>query len=365
MDGQKKGVGRRDFLKASMAGAAVLGLTGLPKKASGQAKPKVYKMRMQSHLGLADPGYAVAIRNFVKRIKQMSGGRIDVELFPGGAILPSKDIVTSVGRNIVELGGSAASYSSGLNPVFYTTLVPMGPRNAEEWGYIWATGWGDILRAAYDKLGVKLLTMQICTDIPLYSAKPVRKVEDFKGLKIRSHGSTALFVEQLGSSTVFIPGEEVYMALSTKAIDAATWGGFGTTYAKKWYEIAKYIIQPSLVPMFQQDDIVINKKVFNDLPPDLQATIQASADLLMWERRMAETLADAEALAKMKAAGNEIIQLSPDSVAKMTEAAKAVWDNLAGRSEDCFKAMKIITDFLRNRGYTDYVIEKRSITVKK
>jgi hypothetical protein len=49
----------------------------------------------------------------------------------------------------------------------------------------------------------------------------------------------------------------------------------------------------------------------------------------------------------------------------MTVGAKAVWDNVASRSQDCYQAMKIITDFLRQKGHTDYVIEKRSITVKK
>ena len=360
----KQDVKRRDLLKMGVAGAAAVGLVGLPGKTFAQPK-KVYKWRMQSHFSPMEPGHAFALTNFVKRVKQMTGGAIDIELFPAGTMVPSKDIVPSVGKNILEVGCCAASYLSGLIPVVYTTLVPMGPRTSEECAIIWAKGWGDILRAAYDKLDVRLLTMQIVTDIPLYSTKPVRKVEDFKGKKIRTHGSTALFVEQLGASTVFIPGEEVYMALSTGTIDAATWGGYAATFPKKWFEVAKYIIQPPLVPMFQQNDVVINKGLYNSLPAELQAILQAAADILMWDSRMGEALNNDEAFAKMKAAGNEVITLPPESVAKMTEAAKVVWDNLASRSPDSFQAMKIITDILRGKGYTDYLIEKRSITVKK
>jgi TRAP-type C4-dicarboxylate transport system substrate-binding protein len=295
----------------------------------------------------------------------MSGGQIDIELFPGGSLVPSKDIIPSVGKNIVEMGASAASYVSGLIPVVYTTLVPMGPRSAEECAMIWLQGWDKILRAAYDKLGVKLLTMMIVTDIPLYSIKPIRKVEDIKGMKIRTHGSTALFVEQLGASTVFIPGEEVYMALSTKAIDAATWGGFASTFPRKWFEVAKYVIHPPLVPMYQQNDLAINKRVFNSLPEELQGILQTAADLAMWDCRMGEAMNNEAAWQKMKAAGNEIITLPAADVAKMTEAARHVWDNVASRSPDSYQAMKIITDLLRQKGHTDYVIEKRSITVKK
>jgi TRAP-type C4-dicarboxylate transport system substrate-binding protein len=356
---------RREFLKAGAIGAGILATAGIPKAVFGQQKGKVYKFRLQTIYALTEPTFSYTLVNFAKRVKQMSGGQIEIELFPGGALLPSKDIISSVGKNIIDMGASAASYSSGLIPVVYTTLVPMGPRSAEECAMIWSQGWGDILRAAYDKLGVKLLTMQIVTDIPLYSTKPIRKIEEMKGLKIRTHGSTALFVEQLGASTVFIPGEEVYMALSTKAIDAATWGGFSNTYPRKWFEVAKYVIYPPLVPMFQQNELAINKKLFDSMPAELQAILQTAADLAMYECRMGEAMNNDDAWEKMKAAGNEIITLPPESVAKMTEAAKIVWDNLASRSQDSYQAMKIITDFLRRKGYTDYVIEKRSITVKK
>ena len=361
---QKKSVRRRDFLKASAVGAAAIGLAGLPSKTIARSK-KVYKWRMQSHLAPTEPGYEIALTNFVKRIKEMSDGRLNIQLYPAGSLIPSKEIVQSVARSIVEMGASAASYNSGLMPVVYTTLVPMGPRSAEDCALTWYRGWGEILRKAYDRHGVKLLTMQIMTDIPLYSTKPIKTVEDIKGLKIRTHGSTALFVEQLGASTVYIPGEEVYMALSTGTIDAATWGGFAATFTKKWYEIAKYITYPALVPMFQQNDLVINKETFNRLPVDLQAIIQTAADLLMWDARMVEVLGNDEALTKMKAAGNKIITLPHESVAKMTDAAKTVWDDLASRSPASYKAMKVITDVLRGKGYTDYVIEKRSIKVKK
>ena len=80
---------------------------------------------------------------------------------------------------------------------------------------------------------------------------------------------------------------------------------------------------------------------------------------------MVEALGNSAALEKMKAAGNEIITLPPESVDKMTEAAKVVWDDLAGRSPASYEAMKIVTDVLRGKGYTDYVIGQRSIKVKK
>jgi len=336
-----------------------------PAKPAAAPAAEVYKWRMQSHTAPAEPNFTITIANYIQRIEESSGGRIDIEVYSAGALVPSTEIIPSVAKGLIEMGGSAASYSSGIMPVVYTTLIPMGPRSAEDCAMIWYKGWGDILRKAYDEKGdVKLLTMAIMTDIPLYSTKPVRTVEDFKGMKIRTHGATALLCEQLGAATTYIPGEEVYMALSTGTVDAATWGGFATTYPKKWYEIANYIILPALVPMFQQQDFIINKGIWSNLPADLQSIIQSSADLLMWDCRMTEAMGNDEALEAMLAAGNEIITLPADSVAEMTEAAKVVWDDLATRDQDSYDSMKIVTDYLRLQGYTDYVIEDRNIQVK-
>ena len=359
----KKSVTRRNFLKTgTVAGAAGLGLSATLRKSASAAK--TYKWRLQSHLGPTEPGFQ-GLTNFAKRVKEMSSGRIEVELFSAGALVPSKEILKAVSRKIIEMGSCAASYNSGLMPVVYTTLVPMGPRSAEDCATMWLKGWGDILKKAYAKHGAKLLTVQIVSDIPLYSTKPVKTVEDFKGMKIRTHGSTALFLEQLGAGTTYIPGSEVYMALQTGTVDAATWGGFSTTFPKKWYEVAKYIIMPPLVPMFQQDDLTINASLFKSLPPDLQEILQTAADLVMWDRRMIESMGNDGALAKMKAAGNEILTLPADSVAKMSEAVKVVWDDLASKSELSHEAMAVITDVLRKKGLTDYDITKRKIEVKK
>jgi len=205
----------------------------------------------------------------------------------------------------------------------------------------------------------------IVSDMPLYSRKPVRTLADFKGLKIRTHSAMALFTEQLGASNVFIPGGEVYMALSNGTVDAATWGNYATMVDKKWYEVAKYVILPQIIYMFQNDDITINKETFNKLPDDLKGILQSAAEAATWELVQGNMLANDAAWKIMESAGVKIINLPPADVGKMIEAAKVVWDTLASRGKDAYAGMKITTDYLRFKGYTDYDITKRSITVKQ
>ena len=207
---------------------------------------EVYKWKLHSHAAPTSVDWWKTEANFIKRIEEGSNGRIQIEHFSGGQLVPSTELLKSVAKGTLEMARCASSYNSGLMPEVYCTLVPMGPRNAEDLAMIWSRGLGDLFKASYAKQNVKLLTIGIASDIPLYSTVPVERVKNFKGLKIRTHGATALLMEQLGASTTYIPGGEVYLALSTGVVDAATWGSVGITLEKRWYELPNISSVPRL-----------------------------------------------------------------------------------------------------------------------
>src|SRR3989304_7409040 len=95
--------------------------------------------------------------------------------------------------------------------------------------------------------------------------KPIRKIKDFKGYKIRSSGAIADMLKDLGAVPTLIPGEELYLALQTGVVDGAHWGAAQGALTMKFCEVAKYYIQPDLA-MAGTDAIIINKDAFNALP---------------------------------------------------------------------------------------------------
>jgi len=318
---------------------------------------KVYKWRMQSHYAPTEIQYAVTIADFVDRVERMSNGRIDIELYPAGALVPSTEILTSLAKGVFEISGGASSYWSGMMPETLSALFPMGPRNADDLAAIWYGGLGDLFRDSYAEQGVYLLTTMQSDLIPLLSTKPIESVKDFEGLSIRTHGATAMLVEELGASTTFIPGEEVYMALSLGTVDAATWVGPSSLYNWKWYEVAKYLVYPALITAFQQEDLMVNMDVWQELPDDLKAILQTAADAAYFENRVTQLGANDEALAKMQKEGLEVCQLPASDVDVMTKAAEVVWLDIASKSPKAKEAIKIITDYCREQGYTDFKID--------
>lgn len=320
---------------------------------------EVFKWRWQSHQPPTDPEYAVTIVNVAKRVEEMSGGRLTFELFTGGALVPSNEILPSCADGVFEVGSSAASYWKGTAPELLVTIFPMGYRNGDDQAAVmYSYGLLDFLRDSYADMGVRLLTMVQHGNINLLSKVRVESVADFEGMMIRTVGATAILLEELGASTVYIPGEEIYTALQLGTIDAMTWGGPSTLYLNKYYEQASYILlDPPMIGNFMNDDIYVNPAAWESLPDDLKAMFQYASDLAFFENGVTFRQVDEEAVVILKAAGIEFLTFSEEDKVAMAEAAKVVWDDIASESPRAKQAVKIITDLLRDRGYTDYKIE--------
>ena len=92
-----------------------------------------------------------------------------------------------------------------------------------------------------------------------HSHKPIRTLDDFKGLKMRTVGAWAQILPGLGASVVSLPGGEVYQALERKVIDATEWATPGENVISGFHEIAKYIIVPGSHQPSAPFEITINK----------------------------------------------------------------------------------------------------------
>ena len=125
------------------------------------------------------------------------------------------------------------------------SLEGFGWENFEETlTYFYQMGGMDIIRKAYGEHGLYPLAPQAVSGITLYSKKPIKTIEDFKGLKVRSTGIVAEVFKKAGATPVFFPGEELYQALQTGVCDAAHWGSTSAGWDMRFQEVTKYIIKP-------------------------------------------------------------------------------------------------------------------------
>lgn len=246
--------------------------------AQAQAQ-KVYKWRMQAFMGPGNVVYDEALPKFIQNVKIMSKGQIDITLYPPGALLPSFELFTNVGKGVVDMGQDAAVYWMGFMPL--GELVwgwPFTFKHAQEFdSFYWQLGAMDIVRRAAAERGVFPLVVAALNRYgSINSVVPIKGLKDLKGLKVRTFSTYGKIVQRFGGSTMTIPGEELYTALATKVIDAATWGAPVDSNAFKLYEVTKHYTMP---PWNEQEPLtlIMNLKTWQTLPDDLKGILQVAA----------------------------------------------------------------------------------------
>jgi len=292
-------------------------------------------------------------------VEEMSNGRFAITVSPPGALCPDVEILKSVAAGMIEMGLSSMPYHKGFMPEGEVGLMPWGLRTYEDilLAY-YEYGLRDFFKESYANNGVHLLDCQFNRGVIIVSTKPIDSAADYEGMLIRTHGTVAAFVEGLGASTVYIPGGEVYSALATGTVDACTWGSESTIRDFGWYEQAKYFIYPLAISVMLGYDIYVNPDDWDALPPDLQAILaKCVSDTMVRKGYYRDVYDSMLAWQEMEAAGAIRCDIAEKDYPTLMKSAEGVWDTIAAKGPRTKLGVKIVTDYLRSKGYTDYKID--------
>ena len=258
---------RRSFVGA---GAAAIGVATLPRRA--RAAEFTYKYANNTPV---DHPMNVRAREAAARIKEESGGRLEIQIFPNNQLGGDTDMLSQV-----RTGGLEFFTLSGL---ILATLVPLASLNGigfafKDYDHVWAAMDGDlgaVVRAAIEKAGLHPFEKiwdngyrQITSN-----THPIAAPGDLKGFKIRVPVSplwTAMF-KAFGASPASINFNEVYSALQTKVVEGQE-NPLSLIQIAKLYEVQKYC---SLTGhMWDGFWMLANKGAWEALPKDLQEIVQ-------------------------------------------------------------------------------------------
>jgi TRAP-type C4-dicarboxylate transport system substrate-binding protein len=154
-------------------------------------------------------------------------------------------------------------------------------------------------------------------DIVFFSKKPMRTVEDFKGVKARAFGTAiADWIEGMGAQSQFVAFGEVYTALERGILGAGV-SGADAGYGQRWHEVTKYV-NGSLVS-WPALDMVMNKKVWEKLPPDLQAIIIEEGAKAELELLRLGAIQNEVGILRNTKAGMEYLEFGPEVRARSDE----------------------------------------------
>ncbi|MEC9343287.1 MAG: TRAP transporter substrate-binding protein [Pseudomonadota bacterium] len=318
---------------------------------SGAASAADYNWTFQTSETAGEPGF-VNKQKWAESVKEMSGGRIEIEIVPIGAVVPHTDTLDAVGGGILQGHLTDPSYFAGKDPAFALmgNLVGAWSDPFELLGFMQSGGGHELYAELVEPYGVHFIGAAATEPEAFVSSKPIRTVEDLKGVKMRApEGMVYEIFSKAGASPVALPGSEVFTALDKGVVDAADYTVFATNQAQGMNDIANYPMYPGFhsLPLI---DISMTKSIWDGLPDDLKAILTASVDKFIFDHVYSVRKLDAEAVAKAKENPDiEIINWSGDERAKFRRIAQQEWENWAGKTEMTQRYYDAVTTYLKGR----------------
>lgn len=306
---------------ATAAMAAALTLTA----ASVQAQE--VKWRLQSIVPVNTFFWTEMVEKFTDTVSFMTNGRIEITPFGVGEIVPAFEVHKAVADGTVDAGWTSAAFLANADPTnALLSDFPGGP-SPEVYMHWYYQGGGKELFQQYrnEVQNVHSIMLGIgTTEFFAVSVKPVRTVEDFKGLKLRTTGAWATVMkESFGGSTTVIPSNELFSSLERKVIDAVDWAGPGGNLGMGFHKIAKYLIVPGVHQPASPVELVINLDSWNKLSDTDKQIIDSAAQLVTFQSYLATGQADQNAMPEYRANGNEFVTLTPEAQEAVKKAARA------------------------------------------
>jgi TRAP-type mannitol/chloroaromatic compound transport system substrate-binding protein len=198
------------------------------------------------------------------------------------------------------------------------------PHQAEAW--FQHRGGMQMLREAYAKYNVYPVGVSWWGVESIVSRKPIRTMDDFKGVKFRSpQGMTAEILTKLGASIVVLPGGEVFSALDKGVVDAADWGSISMNERMGFHAIAK---NPTKVfHSMPVQEFSVNMAAWKALPDDIKAIVQSSTREWTWDQVQRVAVDDVRVLKELAAKGVKHDVWDDAQMMKMRELATKTWED--------------------------------------
>lgn len=239
------------------------------------ARSQTLRWRMVTSWPKNRTGPALSARRIAERITLMSGGRLQVDVFAAGEIVPAFATFDAVANNTVEMAHTAALYWQSVFPAagLFTT-APFGLSPVEHQAWIEFMGGQALWDELYAPRGVRgFLAGNTGPSMGGWFRKPIQAASDIKGLRIRVQGLGAQIYERLGATPMAIAAGEILPAIEKGVIDGVEFLGPANDFDTGIARYAPYYYMPGFNKPNGASECLVNRARFEALPPDLQAII--------------------------------------------------------------------------------------------
>ena len=285
-DNQRSTATRRKFL----GGAAVATAAAVTAPSVVKAQGPI-SMRWQSTWPSKDIFHEYAL-DFGKRINDMTGGDLKIEVLPAGAVVPAFQLLDAVSKGVLDGGHGVLVYHYGKQQAL--ALWGSGPGYAMDANMLlsWHKygGGKELLNEIFTSIGANVVSFPYgpMPTQPLgWYKKPVTKVDDFKGLKFRTVGISIDVFTGMGAAVNALPGGEIVAAMDRGLIEAAEFNNATSDRVLGFADVSKICMLQSYHQNAEQMEISFNKTKFDALPEKMKhliaSGVEAASQDMQWK----------------------------------------------------------------------------------
>lgn len=322
--------------------------------AQGQSKPIVWRLQTSWP---ASNLIQLSVQELARIIDEMSGGRLKWEVMPAGTVVGAFEVLDAVHRGVLDATHSWPGYWAGKHPAagLYGPPPggPFGMGREEFMSWLFAGGGQELYQELLQKELQRDVVIFFTSSLPYWEAfgwarKSFSSLEDLRKMRYRTSGLGMEMMKNMGISVVTLPGAEVLPALERGAIDGAEWAIPSHDILIGFHNVAKQYYMPDLRQPPSYQEVLINKKRWEELPADLKAIVKYAcwAEII----RMTATSVDMDSKAAEELASKHGVQLTPtpaDVLQAEVEAMDKVFETEAQKNPFFAKVLNSQRDFAR------------------
>jgi len=262
-------------------------------------------------------------------LKKKTTGRWDIKLYAGGVAGDEKIVIKKMKIGQIDAAGFTGVGLGEIYPAIRVLELPFLFDNSKEVDYVVAKLMPDI-KAGFKSKGYEFLGWAEAGFVHIFSNKPIKKLDDMKGVKMWMWQGDPLagkMFETLEVVPVPLPVPDVLMALQTKMIDGVYAPPLGAI-AMQWFAKTKYMSDARLVNSIGA--ILMTNRAYKRMTPGDQKILKELAGKYTKKLVVATRQDNIKATDTLKGAGIEVVTINKKGKAELASKSKIVWDDLAG-----------------------------------
>jgi TRAP-type mannitol/chloroaromatic compound transport system substrate-binding protein len=313
-----------------------------------QSKPKeTIKWRLQSYAGPALNEHVV--KNAIDEFNKAANGEMVIEVYSADEIVPHGELFRALKEGTVDMAVSDdSSMASPVDVSIFSAYFPLVQRYGLDVNIMWEF-WGlnEIWEEAYDEVdGVTWISQGSWDPCNFATTKPIRSIEDFKGLRMYMFPTGGDFMKQFGVIPMSLPYEDVEMAIQTNVLDGVAWSGITEDYTVGWADVNDYYLTNPISGAWSGGWFA-HTESWEALPDHLKTMLKMAIDKSHYYRLIWYWWGEAHY--RVNGEKLELTTIPDDEWKVIEEAAYEYWEEVAQKSERNARVVEIMKEFVETQ----------------